>query len=112
MVTDHSKHLEELQQLFNSLNIQPADTSMIQKLKTDSKAAEGKLSGLQGAAFDHAYIDQMVKDHTKALSTIDNHCMKNATDPQLKSFLQATRTTVESHLEEAKKIQASLKSAK
>jgi putative membrane protein len=112
MVKDHSKHLEDLQQLSTTLNIQSSETPMIKKLQAQGTADLDKLSKDQGADFDRAYMDQMVKGHSEALKTIDNHCMKNATDPQLKSFLETTRATVASHLEEAKKIQASIKKTK
>jgi putative membrane protein len=111
MNKDHSKHLEETKKLADTLNIQPMETATIEKIKTESKTDLAKLSQLQGANFDHAYINEMVKDHTNALDHIDNHYMKMATSSQVKSHLKATRATVAAHLSEAKKIQGSMKSS-
>jgi putative membrane protein len=109
MITDHSKHKDETQKLSDTLSIQPMETATIEKLKAESKTDLAKLSQMQGANFDNAYISEMVKDHSNALNHID-HFMKVTTNTQLKSHLKATREAVAHHLEEAKKIQGTLKS--
>lgn len=106
---DHSKHLEETQKLSSMLKIQPMETSTIEKLKTQSNTDLSKLSQLRGGDFDHAYINQMVKDHTNALKHIDNHYMKAVSETQLESHLKATHATISAHLLEAKRIQGSIK---
>jgi predicted outer membrane protein len=51
MNKDHSKHLEETKKLADTLNIQPMETAIIEKIKTESKTDLAKLSQLQGANF-------------------------------------------------------------
>lgn len=110
MDRDHSKHLEETRKLSDSLNIQPTDTPMIEKMKTQGKAELAKLSQLQGAGFDHAYMAAMVKGHTDVLNHID-HFLKTASNSELQSHLKATRETVAQHLAEAKRIQGTMKTS-
>jgi putative membrane protein len=50
----------------------------------------------------------MVKDHEDALKLVQNTA-KNANDPQLKADAEKTAPVIEKHLEEAKRIAASLK---
>jgi putative membrane protein len=108
MNKDHSQNLEETRKLSDSQNIQPSDTPAITKMKAEGQAEMTKLSSLQGANFDKAYMAAMVKGHTDVLNHIDRY-MKTATNPQLQSHLKATRDAVANHLAEAKKVQASLK---
>jgi putative membrane protein len=108
MNKDHSQNLDETKKLSDSQNIQPTDTPAITKMKTEGQAEMTKLSQMQGANFDRAYMAAMVKGHTDVLNHID-HYMKTATNPQLQAHLKATRDAVANHLAEAKKVQASLK---
>jgi putative membrane protein len=108
MIKDHSQNLDETRKLSDSQNIQPTDTPAITKMKAEGQAEMTKLSQLQGANFDKAYMAAMVKGHTDVLNHIDRY-LKTATNPQLQSHLKATRDTVANHLAEAKKVQASLK---
>lgn len=111
MNKDHSQHLEETRKLSDSQNIQPSDTPAITKMKAQGQAEMTKLSQMQGANFDRAYMAAMVKGHTDVLNHVD-HYLKTATNPELQSHLKATRETVANHLAEAKKVQASLKTGK
>jgi putative membrane protein len=108
MNRDHSQNLEETKKLSDSQNIQPTDTPAITKMKAEGQAEMTKLSQMQGANFDRAYMAAMVKGHTDVLNHIDRY-LKTATNPQLQSHLKATRDAVANHLAEAKKVQASLK---
>jgi predicted outer membrane protein len=109
MVKEHSKHLDETQKLMNSLSLQPSDTSTVDQLKTEAESARKRLSELTGPDLDAAYIDQMVKDHASALDHIDNHFMKATTNAKVLKHLEATRTAVAKHHEDAVRIQGMLK---
>jgi putative membrane protein len=109
MIKDHSKHLEDTQKQMNNINVQPREAPDIDQTKTEAEAARKKLGDMQGAAFDSAYIDQMVKDHANALDHIDNHYMKATENAQLLNLLRETRTAVAKHHEEAQRIQGMLK---
>jgi len=58
------------------MNISPElkaqeSTILSTELSAEHKALKQKLSGLSGAAFDKAYLQAMVKDHTKMLSMVE-----------------------------------------
>ena len=67
-----------------------------------------KLESASGAEFDKVFMQQMVKDHEEALKLVQNTA-KSAKDPQLKADAEKTAPVIEKHLEEAKRIAASLK---
>jgi len=101
MVTDHSKINDELKQWAQKKNVTlPSD------LDTKHKALHERLSKLEGAAFDKAYMDEMVTDHEKDVAAFKKHPMK---DEDLKAFVARNLPTIEEHLKQAKEIQAKLK---
>ncbi|QNL47835.1 DUF4142 domain-containing protein [Olivibacter sp. SDN3] len=98
MITDHTKANEELKILADkkeiSLPIEPtAEKKMVKK----------NLSSLSGEEFDKAYIEQMVKDHTKTISLFEKQ-MTSVKDPELKTFIENTLPTIKGHLEHCRKL--------
>ena len=71
---------------------------------TEAKAEAAALARHQGAAFDSAYLQAMVKDHRKALQTLDDSLLPAATDAQVRAFLQQTRGHVADHLAQAERL--------
>ena len=67
------------------------------------------LQGLQGAAFDKAYVDHEVAYHEQVIDAIDKTLIPNAKNPELKALIVKVRPAFVAHLEHAKMIQASLK---
>ncbi|KTD45598.1 hypothetical protein Lrub_2395 [Legionella rubrilucens] len=105
MQKDHSKNLADTMRIVEENNLRPAETPLGASLKQEGKKELGSLSALSNDAFQKAYIDAMVKDHTKALLIIDNHYLKQVANPQLKNHLELTRKVVNHHLHMAKTIQ-------
>ena len=68
-----------------------------------SSAALEKLRKAKGEEFDRAYMSQMVKDHEKALKTVQQ-AAKNAKDPELKQMAQKAEPDIEKHLQMAKQL--------
>jgi putative membrane protein len=100
MVEDHSKANDELKQVGAKEGINlPSDVGR------KEAATYERLSKLSGPEFDKAYAQEMVKDHVK-----DVNEFKRATSasqkPALKEYAQKTLPTLESHLQEAKQMQA------
>lgn len=98
MVDDHSKANDELKQLASDKGV-PLPTSLDSK----DQATKDRLSKLNGAAFDKAYINDMVKDHKMDVAEFKHESM-SAKDPQLKDWASKTLPTLESHLQEAEKV--------
>ena len=56
-----------------------------------------RLAKLQGAAFDRAYLQHMVKDHEDDVQLFSTQA-KQGQDPELKAFAAKTLPTLEEHL--------------
>jgi putative membrane protein len=104
MVDEHSKMLDEGKQVAQSKGVKPP-------AGPDKKhqSAMKKLQGLSGAGFDRQYMDQMVKDHQQVLKLAQREA-KDGKDPEVKALAEKGAPHIQQHLDEAKKIQASLKS--
>ncbi len=103
MVDDHSKANDQLKDVASKKNITlPAD------LSAKDKATRSRLEKLSGAAFDRAYMADMVRDHTKDVAEFQREA-KSGKDADVKGFASATLPTLESHLQEAKSVDATVK---
>ncbi len=98
MVTDHSKANDQLKSLAQSKGM-----TLPTQPNAKDKAEKDRLSKLSGEQFDKAYMNYMVKDHTKDVSEFRKES-QSAKDSDVKSFASSTLPTLESHLQEAKQI--------
>ena len=99
MVTDHGKAGDELKTLAASKNI-----TLPTAINAKQKATKDRLSKLSGAAFDRAYVADMVKDHQT--DSVAFH--KEATtghDPEIKAWAGKTASVVDDHLKMVRDIQ-------
>lgn len=110
MIDQHGSNLTQILEMASSLNAFPLIGGNAEKLKEQGTKEMMALAGLQGKEFDTAYVDAMVKGHEGALNLIDQHLIKTAKSEEVKKFLTDTKVAVEHHLEEAKKLQADMKS--
>jgi putative membrane protein len=103
MVDDHGKHLSELRTMAKTKGMQLPSTPA----KKHQNAMK-KLESASGAEFDKLFMQQMVKDHEDALKLVQDTA-KKAKDAELKADAEKTAPVIQKHLEEAKRIAASLK---
>jgi putative membrane protein len=102
---EHSDNLENTLNVSNESNIDPVETEKVIELKEAGNKELSELSDLKDKSFDTAYINAMVKGHEDLLAMFDNNFLKNVSNTSLKELLLKTRPHIESHLEQAKKIQ-------
>jgi putative membrane protein len=97
MVRDHSKADDQLKQV-------AAQQGVTLPASPDAKdqATEQRLSQMHGAAFDKAYMHDMVQDHRKDVAEFKQET--SARDPQLRQWVDKTLPVIESHLREAEKV--------
>jgi putative membrane protein len=98
MVDDHSKANDQLKQLAAQQGV-----SLPTTLDSKDQATKDRLSKLQGAAFDKAYMHDMVMDHKKDVAEFKHEATSGKT-PAVRDWAQQTTPTLESHLSEAEKI--------
>lgn len=104
MVKDHSKAADELKSVAESQHI-----ALPTGIDREDKAAKSRLSKLAGAEFDKSYMRLMVQEHTKTVDKFKREA-EHGYDNSVKKFAQETLPTLESHLSEARQIEAGLSS--
>lgn len=108
MVDDHSKANKELKEFAQSKDAAKDLQDGEDKGTKEAQNASVKLSKNNGAAFDKAYIDDMVEDHEKDVKEFDD-ASKNCEDADLKAWAAKTLPTLQMHLQMAKDLQEKLK---
>jgi putative membrane protein len=98
MVEDHGKANDELKGLADQKNVKFPTT-----IDKAHRSAKSMLEKTTGAAFDKAYMRDMVKDHTKDVAEFKK-AVDHAKDPDLKSWIEKTLPTLEEHLKQAKEV--------
>jgi putative membrane protein len=92
MVEDHGKMLDEMKQMGEKKGARlPASPDK------EQQAAMKKLEAMSGDNFDRAFMEQMVKDHQKALKLAQDTA-KNAKDGELKQAAQKATPEIRKHL--------------
>ncbi|MRX51285.1 DUF4142 domain-containing protein [Paracoccus sp. S-4012] len=102
MIEDHTAANERLAGLAEA-----ADIPLPEALNAEHKAIRGTLEGLEGAAFDIAYMRGQVVDHQKA-ATLMVWEIADGQEAGLQGFASETLPVILRHLEEARAIVADL----
>jgi putative membrane protein len=110
MINMHGNNLTQILEMAHGMHGFSLKGGAVDKISAQGMSAMMSLSGLQGKEFDKAYVEDMVKGHQAALDLIDTKLMKTAKSEEIKKFLIDTRAVVVQHLDDAKKLQDSLKS--
>ena len=108
MVRDHTAVNSKATALVKKLGVTPEESDTSKSLKSDGDKKMAELKAMTGAEFDKAYIDNEVNYHEAVLGVLDKTLIPNTKNMELKSLLESARPIFVSHLEHAKKLQASL----
>lgn len=103
MLKDHPKANEELKAIATAKNI-----TLPAVVGEEEQKVAADLSTKAGAEFDKAYIDQMVKDHDKAVTLFED-ASKNVKDADLKAFATKTLPVLKAHQEHIKTLKDKVK---
>jgi putative membrane protein len=112
MVGDHTAVNDQALALVKKLNVTPEDNPTSQSLTKQAETTRKKLSGLTGAAFDKAYVDNEVAFHKTVNSALNTTLIPDAQNSELKSLLQDGLKVFEAHLEHAEHLAQQLNSAR
>lgn len=94
MVDDHSKGLQEVQQVAQAKNV-----TLPTEPNARHKQAAAHLNSLSGAAFDRAYLDNAgVKDHQEAHGKV-TAAQQQAKDPEVKALAARLQPVIDGHLQ-------------
>jgi putative membrane protein len=108
MVDQHKDNLKEEMKVCDSTNLKPQKNETAMDIKTNAKQALSDWKKKKGLDFDKSYIDNQVDMHQKLLSALNQTYIPAAQNPELKSYLQATASHVQEHLDHARQIQSTL----
>jgi putative membrane protein len=102
LVTDHSKANQEASALVKKLNFTDP-TGM-----GSHQSTYDKMKSLTGDDFDQEFVEDMVSDHEKDISTFQKES-QNSTNADVKAFATKTLPVLQKHLDTVKGIQAKMK---
>jgi putative membrane protein len=105
MAADHAGVNKQATALVTKLGVKPEDNPTAQSLKAGGADNVKKLTGLSGAAFDKAYIDNEVAYHQQVLDALDKTLIPGAQNAELKALLVKVRPAFVAHLNHAQAIQ-------
>jgi putative membrane protein len=108
MIRDHTAVNNRATALAKKLGVTPEESDTSKSLKSDADKTEAHLKGLSGAEFDKAYIDNEVAYHEKVIAAVTGTLIPNTKNAELKSLLESAGPVFQSHLDHAKRLQASL----
>jgi putative membrane protein len=109
MIDDHSRSDAQLQQVAQRTGISLKGKAFDEKLK-DGQEELKEAQAKQGAEFDRAYMKMMVDEHEDDVEDVEK-AAKHARERQqteLALFLDTTHRHLQTHLDEAKRVEQSL----
>ena len=102
MVDEHTKANDQLQAIAHDRKMTLPET-----LSSKDQATSDRLRKLSGAAFDKAYIADMVKDHQMDVKAFGKEATSGE-NPAVTNFASLTLPVLQSHLDKAKAIHAKI----
>ena len=103
MIDDHGKANDQLKSTASGMGL-----TLPTSIGAKNQATYDRLNKLSGAAFDKAYMQDMVRDHEADVKEFE-HESQSGSDAALKSFASQTLPTLQEHLRMAKETEAKLK---
>jgi putative membrane protein len=97
MVRDHSAVNEKALALVQRLHVTPEANATSAALTTGAANAHSRLSALEGAAFDRAYLENEVAYHRAVNDALRTTLIPSAHNAELKSLLEAGLALFSAH---------------
>ncbi|MGZ3768042.1 MAG: DUF4142 domain-containing protein [Bdellovibrio sp.] len=108
MVDEHKESEKEGKKVTKDAKIKSKSSDLSKSFKKDASDKISSLRSLKGTEFDKAYISSQIDMHQKLLTDLETNFIPNTQNPQLRSHLEKTKSHVQDHLTQAKKIQESM----
>lgn len=109
MIQQHTKAQKADEKLGKKAQITPEDSSVSTELASNSQqVVENIKTASAPADAERAYIDAQVKQHETVLELLNTRLIPSAVNAELKAQLEETRSMVEHHIEEARKVQQAI----
>ncbi|MDE1932718.1 DUF4142 domain-containing protein [Bradyrhizobium sp.] len=108
MVRDHEAVNKQALDLVKKLKVTPEDNDTSKTLSKNAADERTKLSKLNGAAFDKAYVENEVAYHKAVDSALETQLIPSASNAELKSLLQTGLKIFQGHEQHAEHVLATL----
>lgn len=108
MVRDHEEVNKQALALVKKLNVTPEDNATSQALAKTASDTRDKLAGLEGAAFDKAYVDNEVAYHKQVNGALETLLIPSASNGELKSLLETGLKIFQGHQQHAEHVASEL----
>jgi putative membrane protein len=109
MVRDHEEVNKQALALVKKLNVTPEDNATSQALAKAASGTRDKLAGLDGAAFDKAYVDNEVAYHKQVNGALETLLIPSASNGELKGLLETGLKIFQGHQQHAEHVASGLK---
>lgn len=109
MVRDHEEVNKQALALVKKLNVTPEDNATSQALTKAASETRDKLAGLEGAAFDKAYVDNEVAYHKQVNGALETLLIPSASNGELKGLLETGLKIFQGHQQHAEHVAGELK---
>ncbi len=109
MVTDHSAVNKSASELVQKLKVAPEPNATSDSLQQGGDKNLAALKGLNGAAFDKAYVDHEVAYHKQVNGALETLLIPSAQNAELKRLLETGLKIFQGHEEHAEHVQSELK---
>ena len=109
MVRDHEAVNKQALDLVKKLKVTPEDNDTSRALAEAASAERSKLSKLDGAAFDKAYVENEVAYHKQVNEALETLLIPSASNAELKSLLETGLKIFQGHQQHAEHVAAELK---
>jgi len=109
MISQHTKSKNKGASLAKKADLTPEESAVSTEISSKGAAAlESIKTAAAPADAERAYIDAQVQQHETVLELINTRLLPSAVNADLKAQLEETRSMVEKHIEEARKVQQAL----
>jgi putative membrane protein len=109
MVRDHEEVNKQALALVKKLNVSPEDNATSQALTKAASETRDKLAGLEGVAFDKAYVDNEVAYHKQVNGALETLLIPSASNGELKGLLETGLKIFQGHQQHAEHVASELK---
>ena len=109
MIRDHKAVNEQALALLKKLNVKPEDNDTSRALVRQGDDQLKKMSSLQGAAFDRAYVQNEVAYHQLVNDSLRKTLIPSADNAELKTLLSTGLKIFEGHQQHAEHLAQALK---
>jgi len=111
IIDDHTKALDQVDQLSSSAGIEPVENDNSEELAESADTTIASLEKESGDKLEKSYVAHELLDHIQTIGVGDHLLGPSAKNAQLKATIQALRPTLVKHLQLASQAQTAISGA-